>query len=75
MLLASISAHKIDVLGTLDVDVRVESAVIRHKLIVCTQSHTDLLLGFHFIDRAADNTHIQYKSGSLVNSETFVIST
>ena len=59
--LSSASVHKVNVLGTLDVDIRVESIVSRHKFIFSKQLHADRLLGFQLINKAVDSIHIQYK--------------
>ena len=73
MNLASASGHKIDVLGTLDVDVRVGSTASKNEFIVSRQLHADVLLGCQLIDKAINSIHIQQKTVELVNGETIPI--
>ena len=74
MNLASASGHKIDVLRTLDVDIRAGSTESRHEFIVSRQLHAHVLLGFQFIDKAVDSIHLQQKTVELFNGETLPIS-
>ena len=71
--LASASGHKIDVLGTINVKVRVGSMVHKHEFIVSRQLHADVLLGCQFIDKSVQSIHTQARTIELVNGDTVPI--
>ena len=70
MILASATGHRIHVLGSLYINIQIESTTGKHDLMVSSQLHADNLHGYQLIDKVNDSVLLQQKRVELINNET-----
>lgn len=71
--LASASGHSLDVLGLINLPVRIGKQVTTTTFVVSRALNADILLGCHYIDKAVEDIHIQRRTIELINGEILPI--